>query len=150
MPDHEAVARELIDSVQYMTLATADEARAPVGVAVWFAHEGYGRFLWVSRPDARHSRNIGARPDVAIVIFDSTVPLGSGQAVYVEATAESLAGDEEERAIGVFSERSVAHGGAAWTAEDIRSPAPLRLYLATASAQFVLGANDERVAVSLG
>ena len=150
MPDHEAVARELIDSVQYMTLATADEAGRPWASPVWFAHEGYRRFLWVSKPDARHSRNIGTRADVAIVIFDSTVPVGRGQAVYVEATAEPLAGDGEERAIGVFSKRSVAHGGPAWTTEDVRSPAPLRLYLASASAQYVLGANDERVAVSLG
>jgi len=150
MPDHEATARQLIDSVQYMTLATSDEAGRPWASPVWFAHEGYRNFLWVSKPDARHSRNLAARPEAGIVIFDSTVPMGSGQAVYVEATVEQLQGEDEERGIEVFSARSQAHGGPAWTVEEIRSPAPPRLYRATASAHYVLGANDERVAVSLG
>jgi pyridoxine/pyridoxamine 5'-phosphate oxidase len=150
MPDHAAVARELIDSLQYMTLATSDESGRPWASPVWFAHADYARFLWVSKPDARHSRNLATRPEAAIVIFDSTVPMGTGQAVYVEATVELLQGEDEERGIAIFSARSEANGGPAWTVDDIRPPAPLRLYRATASAHFVLGANDERVAVSLG
>ena len=150
MPDHAAVARELIDSLQYMTLATSDESGRPWPSPVWFAHDEYTRFLWVSKPDARHSRNLAARPEAGIVIFDSTVPMGTGQAVYAEATVELLQGEDEERGIGVFSARSEANGGPAWTVDDIRPPAPLRLYRATASAHFVLGANDERVPVTLG
>jgi pyridoxine/pyridoxamine 5'-phosphate oxidase len=150
MADHAAVARELIDSVQYMTLATSDEAGVPWASPVWFAHEGYQRFLWVSKPDARHSRNLGAHPEAGIVIFDSTVPMGTGQAVYVETTVDELHGDDEERGIEIFSARSQANGGPAWAVNDIRAPAPLRLYRATASAHYVLGANDERVAVTLG
>jgi pyridoxine/pyridoxamine 5'-phosphate oxidase len=150
MADHAAVARELIDSVQYMTLATADDAGVPWASPVWFAHDGYARLLWVSKPDARHSQNLAARPDAGIVIFDSTVPMGTGQAVYVEATVEQLQGEGEERGIEIFSARSQANGGPAWTVDDIRPPAPLRLYRATASAHYVLGANDERVAVTLG
>ena len=150
MPDHGAIARDLIDSVQYMTLATSDESGRPWASPVWFAHEDHRRFLWVSRPEARHSRNIAARPEAGIVIFDSTVPMGTGQAVYVEATVGLLEGDEEERGIEVFSARSQSNGGPAWTPDDVRPPAPLRLYRATASAHYVLDANDERVAVSLG
>jgi len=150
MADHAAVARELIDSVQYMTLATADEAGRPWASPVWFAHEGYRRFLWVSKPDARHSQNLAVRPDAGIVIFDSTVPMGTGQAVYVETTVEQVQGEDEERGIEIFSARSQANGGPAWTVDDIRPPAPLRLYRATASAHYVLGANDERIAVTLG
>ena len=150
MADHEAVARELIDSVQYMTLATSDEAGRPWASPVWFAHDEYARFVWVSKPDARHSRNLAARPEAGIVIFDSTVPMGTGQAVYVEATVELLEGEGEASGIEVFSARSQANGGPAWTVDDIRPPAPLRLYRATATAHYVLGANDERIRVSLG
>jgi pyridoxine/pyridoxamine 5'-phosphate oxidase len=150
MPDHAVEARALIDSVQYMTVATADEAGRPWASPVWFAHDDYQRFLWVSKPDARHSRNLAARPEAAIVIFDSTVPMGTGQAVYVESTVEQLEGEAEERGITVFSARSQDKGGPAWTPDDIRPPAPLRLYRATASAHYVLGANDERVPVTLG
>jgi hypothetical protein len=76
--------------------------------------------------------------------------MGTGQAVYVEATVGLLQGEDEERGVAVFSARSEANGGPRWSTDDIRPPAPLRLYRATASAHFVLGANDERVAVSLG
>jgi hypothetical protein len=39
---------------------------------------------------ARHSRNLAARPQVSIVIFDSHARIGMGQAVYVSAVAEEL------------------------------------------------------------
>jgi hypothetical protein len=104
----------------------------------------------VSKSEARHSRNIAVRPDVGIVIFDSTVPAGTGQAVYAEATAELLEGDAAARSVEIFSARSQALGGPAWTSENIEAPAPLRLYRANVTAQFVLGPNDERVPVELG
>src|SRR5215207_3891443 len=150
MADHVAVARQLIESVQYMTLATSDEAGVPWASPVWFAHDEYTRFLWVSKPDARHSKNLATRPEAGIVIFDSTVPMGTGQAVYVETMVEQLEGEDEQGGIEVFSARSEANGGPAWSVDDIRPPAPLRLYRATATAHYVLGANDERVPVSLG
>lgn len=148
--DRAARAREIIDSNQYLTLATADEDGFPWAAPVWFAHERYIRFVWVSKPEARHSRNLSTRPQTAIVIFDSTVPMGAARAVYLEATAEQLEQDLAERYIAAFSRRSQELGGPEWTMDDVRAPAPLRLYLASASAQFVLGPGDERIAVSLG
>jgi pyridoxine/pyridoxamine 5'-phosphate oxidase len=148
--DFAALAREIIDSNQYMTLATADEDGRPWASPVWFAHEDYTRFVWVSKPQARHSRNLATRPQAGIVIFDSTVPMGGARAVYLEAAVEALGTDRAERYIAVFSRRSQELGGPEWTMDDIRSQAALRLYLASASERFVLGPNDERVAVSLG
>jgi pyridoxine/pyridoxamine 5'-phosphate oxidase len=148
--DLAASAREIIDSNEYMTLATADEDGSPWASPVWFAHESHLRFVWVSKPEARHSRNLATRPQAGIVIFDSTVPMGAGQAVYVEAVAEQLEDDQAERYVEVFSRRSQERCGRHWTMDDIRTSAPLRLYLASASAQFVLGPGDERIPVSLG
>jgi nitroimidazol reductase NimA-like FMN-containing flavoprotein (pyridoxamine 5'-phosphate oxidase superfamily) len=145
-----AVARQLIDANRYMTLATADSDGNPWASPVWYAHEGYTDFLWVSRPQARHSRNLASRPGLAIVIFDSTVPAGTGQAVYAEAEAEELGGAELQRAIEVFSHRSEAHGAGEWREADVTAPAPLRLYRARASEQFVLDAHDQRIPVRLG
>ena len=150
MADAAARAREIIDSNLYMTLATADGDGRPWASPVWFAHDGYTEFVWVSKPEARHSRNLAERPQAAIVIFDSTAGPGTAEAVYVEAETERLEGAEEERCIGVFNDRSEARGWPGWALADVRPPAPLRLYRATASAQFVLGPNDERIPVSLG
>jgi pyridoxine/pyridoxamine 5'-phosphate oxidase len=150
MPDHAADARRVVDSNLYMTLATADADGCPWASPVWFAHEGYGRFLWVSKPEARHSRNLAVRPQAAVVIFDSTVAEGAAEAVYLEVEAEQASEEDEERYIGIVSRRSEASGWSSWSVEDVRPPARLRLYVANPSAQFVLGPNDERIAVDLG
>jgi pyridoxine/pyridoxamine 5'-phosphate oxidase len=149
MADHAADARRIVDSNVYMTLATAGADGRPWASPVWFAHEGYTRFVWVSKPDARHSRNIAARPQTGIVIFDSTSRQGAPEAVYAEAEAEQVGEGEDARYIAVFTRRSEALGWPSWTVEDVRPPAHLRLYRASASALFVLGPNDERIAVRL-
>src|SRR5262245_63950681 len=97
----ESDARAIIDANAYLTLATADGAGVPWASPVWFAHDAYVRFLWASRPDARHSRNVEVRREVGIVIFDSTVPVGGAQAVYVEASAEPVGEADLDRLIGV-------------------------------------------------
>jgi nitroimidazol reductase NimA-like FMN-containing flavoprotein (pyridoxamine 5'-phosphate oxidase superfamily) len=79
--DLAAAAREIVESNLYVTLATADAEGRPWASPVWFAHEGYRDFLWVSRPGARHSRNLAARPELALVIFDSTAAEGDAAAV---------------------------------------------------------------------
>ena len=148
--DLTAIARATIDANRYMTLGTADADGLPWASPVWFAPDGDRRFLWVSSPEARHSRNLAVRPQLSIVIFDSQVPIGTGQGVYMSAVAAQPAGDELEHGIRVFSDRSVAHGARTWTLEDVTGPARLRLYLATATEQFVLGDRDERLPVPLG
>jgi nitroimidazol reductase NimA-like FMN-containing flavoprotein (pyridoxamine 5'-phosphate oxidase superfamily) len=147
--DLASVARDIIDSNAYMTLATADENGRPWASPVWYAAEGYARFYWVSSPEARHSRNLAARPEVGVVIFDSQAPVGTGQGVYMSATAEELAGTELDRDIGVFSRRSQAHGAGGWTREDVTPPARHRLYRATASEHYVLDDKDRRTLVSV-
>jgi Pyridoxamine 5'-phosphate oxidase len=147
---NESDARAIVDANAYLTLATADAAGTPWASPVWFAHDGYVRFVWVSRPDARHSQNVAARPEVGIVVFDSTVPVGGAQAVYVEATAEVVDDADLDRLIGVFSRRSEAQGGPPWTAADVAGDAAHRLYVARASAHYVLGPGDRRLSVRLG
>jgi uncharacterized protein YhbP (UPF0306 family) len=135
---------EIIDAARYMVLATADEDGVPWASPVWFAPDGYTRFLWVSREDTRHSRNLAVRPQLSIVIFDSRAPVGEGEGVYMDAIAEQVI--EPEQAIRIYSGRSVAHGAPAWTVADVSPPAELRLYAATATEQW-LGRRDRRQAL---
>jgi uncharacterized protein YhbP (UPF0306 family) len=148
-----AIAREIIDANQYMVLATADEMGRPWASPVYFANSGYGEFFWVSSPEAAHSGNIAVRPEVGIAIFNSQVPIGTGQGVYMTATAEEVTGAELERGMEVFSRRSLAHGGVAWTPQDIGGATGMRLYRATATEHFILakdGQPDHRIAADLG
>lgn len=146
--DPGVVARSIIDANLYMVLATADETGHPWASPVYFANSGYAEFFWVSSPDARHSRNIAVRPQVSIVVFDSQVPIGTGQGVYMSAAAEQATGPQLEHGIDVFSSRSLAHGGVAWTAEDVQGATGIRLYRATAAEHSILakdGRPDHRI-----
>jgi hypothetical protein len=147
--DLSARFRSVIDANLYMTVGTADEVGSPWPTPVYFAHVDYREFVWVSKPGARHSQNIAARPHVGIVVFDSHAPIGTGGGVYMAATAQELLGDERLAAIEVFSARSIAHGGGPFGLEDIEPPAELRLYRATASEHWVLDSRDIRRPVSL-
>jgi Pyridoxamine 5'-phosphate oxidase len=136
--DPGAIARSIINGNLYMTLGTADGAGRPWASPVYYASAGYTEFYWVSSPEATHSRNIAARPQISIVVFDSHAPVGTGQGVYMSAVAEELAGVDVERGIDVFSRGSVAHGAREWGLQDVQGPAPYRLYRATASAHSIL------------
>lgn len=142
-----AIARRVFDSIMYMTLATADEQGRPWASPVWYAPASPTELLWASDPDARHSRNIAGRPGIGVVIFDSTVPIGGAEAVYIEAIAGQLAGLDLERAIEIYSQRSQEVGGQAWTLADVSPPARFRLYRATVASISVLGQGDHRVAL---
>jgi nitroimidazol reductase NimA-like FMN-containing flavoprotein (pyridoxamine 5'-phosphate oxidase superfamily) len=147
------MARNVIESNRYMVLGTADEAGVPWVAPVWFAQSDYRRFIWVSSPDRRHSRNLTARPEVSIVIFDSQVAVGSALAVYMSARAEELSGAELEPDIAVFDTAGRAQGlPRRWTVEDVVAPAPYRLYRATVSQHWVLDPDsspDDRAEVTL-
>jgi nitroimidazol reductase NimA-like FMN-containing flavoprotein (pyridoxamine 5'-phosphate oxidase superfamily) len=149
MDDPAVHARTLIDANLYMVLGTADEDGLPWATPVYYAPFEEREFFWVSKPEARHSQNIATRPEVGIVIFDSSVPPGTGQGVYMRALAQELTGEERERGIEVFSQRSVTHGAEEWGLEDVQPPARLRLYSARATEQYVLDEGDRRVPVPL-
>ena len=127
-----------------MMLATADADGVPWASPVWYAPHGYTELFWISDPNARHSRNLAERPELSIVIFDSTVTPGDGQAVYMEARA----GQTDAEGIDVFSARSVAQGLGEWGPRRCSSRPP-PLYRAVVSQHWMLGEErDERVPVS--
>lgn len=133
-----------------MTLAAADERGTPWASPVWFARRDERRFTWVSRPTTRHSRNIAARPDVAIVIYDSQTTPAERQAVYIEAAATELEGEELDAGISAFSRESLSQGLPEWPRERVTRSAAFRLYQATVTAWFILADGpDERLPVPL-
>jgi hypothetical protein len=151
-PQHDlaAVARAVIEANSYLTVATADRAGEPWPSPVWYAHRGYREFFWASSPDSRHSRNLAQRPQAGIVIFDSRVPAGAAQAVYLTVTAAEVTPAGLPGGVEVYSARSQALLGRPWTAADVSAPASLRLYRAEVSELFVLDGDDVRNRVSLG
>ena len=142
------VARRIIDDASYMTLATADADGRPWATPVWFAERDLREFIWVSRPGTQHSRNIAERRDIALVVFDSSVPPGEGVGVYVEAVASEVDDGERADALAVYTARSVARGIRPWDESDVTGASQFRLYRAVASRMWVLDEHDGRVLVS--
>jgi uncharacterized protein YhbP (UPF0306 family) len=142
-------ARAIVDGHWYMTLATADADGRPWASPVWFAHDGYREFLWISKPEARHSANLAVRPQLGIVIFDSTVGMGGAQAVYLDAEASELHGADRDRALAVYSRRSVEFGEQELTLADVTAPAAHRMFRAIPSEQFILDPTDHRIPITL-
>jgi hypothetical protein len=147
--DLAALGRSIVDGNDYLTLATADAVGTPWASPVWFAHESYSTFVWISRPTARHSQNLAVRPEVAIVVFDSTVRPGEGRGVYLDAVAGPVDDADLERRLATYSARSVARTGEPWTVDDATRPGGLRLYVAEATARWVLDEHDQRLPVRL-
>ena len=135
--DLAVIARTIIDSNMYIVLGTADESGQPWVTPVYYASARYREFYWVSSPEVRHSRNITVRPQISIVIFDSRVPIGTGQGVYMSAIAEKLTGAALDRGIEIFSRTSLGHGGHEWKREDVGESTLYRLYRATASEHWI-------------
>jgi uncharacterized protein YhbP (UPF0306 family) len=137
----------IVRANQYMVLATADEAGVPWASPVWFATDDARNLYWISSPDARHSRNLAARPQVAIAIFDSTQPAGTGKGVYLSGVAAQVPPDELDAGIAIFTGAELVVGLLPLSVEDVQPPAKHRLYRATADERYVLDDHDERVSV---
>ena len=138
-------ALAVVEANQYVTLATADADGRPWASPVWFAHENTRAVYWVSRPDARHSRNLAVRPELALVWFDTHAPPYSGGGVYADAVAGQVPAEQLEAAMAVFSARSTAAGAGTFGPADVSGVAPLRLYRATIGELSVLGDDDRRI-----
>lgn len=128
--------RRVIDANRYLVLGTADQDGTPWTTPVFFAHDGYRTFYWVSAPDRRHCHNIASRPQVSLAIFDSSVAVGQAEAAYVAASAAELAGEEVQRAVGVLNDKlDDAHQ---LDVGDVMGDGPFRAYCAVAVEHSVL------------
>lgn len=146
-PAFAALARRVLDANAYLTLATADALGRPWATPVWFAERDGREFVWVSRRERRHSRNLLERPDVAIAVFDSTTPVGSATAVYVDAVAGVATDADLVDALAVYNAKASRSGLPDWKAEQVAGAAPFRLYRAVATRVWVLDEHEQRIRV---
>ena len=135
--DLAAHARDIIDANLYLILGTADPDGRPWTSPVYFAPAGDRKFYWLSATDAQHSRHLAERPQVSIVIFDSTVEPYHGRAVYAIGEAREVSSNDLDRALTVFP-RPGGGGVTRFDREEVTPPAPYRLYQATATDLWVL------------
>jgi nitroimidazol reductase NimA-like FMN-containing flavoprotein (pyridoxamine 5'-phosphate oxidase superfamily) len=146
--DLAAHAQAIIDHIRYVTLATTDAHGRPWSSPVYYAAAGVREFYWQSATDARHSRNIVDRPQVSLVVFDSTVLPYHGRAVYAVGTAHEVSGSDLDRALQIYP-GPPDRGGTSLPRAEVTAPEPYRLYRATASHVWVLCPREPRQACAL-
>jgi nitroimidazol reductase NimA-like FMN-containing flavoprotein (pyridoxamine 5'-phosphate oxidase superfamily) len=141
--DLAAHARDIIRANRYLTLGTADADGRPWTSPVYFAPGGDREFYWVSETDAVHSRHLAGRPQVSLVVFDSTVVPYHGRAVYAAGEAREVPEGDVERTLGVYP-RPGGDGAAPLTPADVTGESPYRMYRATATELWVLCPREPR------
>lgn len=92
---HVKRAVEIIRQIRYATLATVTPEGLPWNSPVAHEYDTDLNVYWVSDKEGQHSRNVTANKRVFIVIYDSTVPEGDGEGVYIQASVEQVTDPEE-------------------------------------------------------
>lgn len=92
---HNKRAKEILYGITYATVATSGSDGQPWNSPVYYNHDDALNFYWVSDKEGQHSRNIAENNRVFIVIYDSTVPEGDGEGVYILAKAVQVTDPQE-------------------------------------------------------
>jgi len=86
---------EILRQIRYATIATANKDGKPWNSPVAHEYDDQLNIYWFSDKNNQHSKNVRENEDVFIVIYDSTVPEGDGEGVYIEAKAVELTDPDE-------------------------------------------------------
>ncbi len=83
-------AKKVINDILYITVATSDKNNQPWNSPVYSAFDKDYNFYWASWKENQHSKNIKENEKTFVVIYDSTVPEGTGFGVYMKGKAHQL------------------------------------------------------------
>ncbi len=107
-----AIARRLLDESKLCAIATVSSGgRAHINTA-YFAWGTRYEIVWLSAPDATHSRNVRATGSAAVAVFRSTQTWGgSDRGIQVFGRARELRGPLSLEAERLYAKRFRAYEG---------------------------------------
>ena len=124
-------AQGIIQKILYITIATASRDGQPWNSPVYSAFDENYNFYWNSWTENQHSKNIAGNPNVFLVIYDSTVPEGTGEGVYIKAKAYIVTDEKEiERALEILLKRKNKPSSKLRDAREFMGKYPRRVYKA--------------------
>jgi len=121
-------AKEVIEKIIYITIATSSKDGMPWNSPVFAAFDEHYNFFWKSGKDSQHSQNIQENNNIFIVIYDATVPWGKGEGVYIQAKAFELTDEQEIADALAYHNKRV--GKDLWESEEFTGENPRRVYKA--------------------
>lgn len=87
---HNKRAAEIIKEILYITIASVSADGQPWNTPVYSAFDKDLNYYWFSDKNSQHSQNVRGNNKVLLVIYNSIVPEGTGEGVYVKATVSEL------------------------------------------------------------
>lgn len=119
--------QQLLRRIPYVTIATVCPDGQPWNSPVVGKFDGDMNLYWVSWKENRHSQNIAHDPRIFVVVYDSQVPEGQGEGLYLQMRARELAAGELAEAQKIydasFFKHEFGHG-------QFQSECPHRIYKA--------------------
>ena len=123
---HDKRAKEILSTVLYATVATASKDGRPWNTPVAGFWDKDANLYWFSDKDSVHSNNIRENKNIFIVVYDSTMKEGTGEGVYIEATAYEITDPEEVQHVV-----DLQTGDMRCSVEEVSGEAIHRFYKAT-------------------
>ncbi|MEK7549576.1 MAG: pyridoxamine 5'-phosphate oxidase family protein [Patescibacteria group bacterium] len=151
MADYEEKAKKILESVRYATVATVTPEGKGWNTPVAHDMDENLNVYWFSDKENQHSKNIRQNPHTFIVIYDSTIPDGEGEGVYIEALTEELLSEEEISRVLEINP-SNTEKAASFLGESIRrcyKATPQRIWINDAEEKEGVFIRDYRVEVNL-
>lgn len=136
-------ARQIVKKILYITIATVSRDGVPWNSPVYSAFDKNYNFFWVSWKENQHSKNIKENNNVFIVIYDSTVPEGTGEGVYIQAKAYELSDEKEiEHALSCLDGRVNKKKDPKTRIAQFQGDKPRRIYKAIPERVWINGEGD--------
>lgn len=128
MTDLNNRAKEIIESINYITIASVTPEGKPWNSPVFYAYGKSYNFYWGTHRDSQKAKNISVNNDVFLVIYDSTVKAGAGEGVYIQAKVTELTDSAEIKTAHklLWDRHSVPY----WKLEEFEPGTPIALYKA--------------------
>jgi uncharacterized protein YhbP (UPF0306 family) len=124
------LARRLLNASTLCAISTVSvDGRAHINTA-YFAWTASFDIVWLSAPQAHHSRNLRRRPSIAIAVYDSAQKWGgSDRGIQVFGTARELTGRSASDAERAYGRRFRSYSRDELSAYRLYRLRPLRLKL---------------------
>src|SRR3972149_1915816 len=118
-------ARNIIDTIEYIDLATVTPDGKPWSSPLWFVRDNNYNFYFYSPNYTQHAKNIRENGKGFVVIYDSRAPEGTGFGVYMTARVIELSKvSEVEQAIKWIQTKKKK----VKTPQDFLGESPRRIY----------------------
>lgn len=144
--------RNILSTVRYASVATITPEGKPWNTSVAHEIDEQNNIYWFSDKENQHSKNVRNQSVAFIVIYDSTVPDGEGEGVYIEADVEELNNVDEINKIRNAKKKKVVDDAAEFLGEAVRrcyKATPKRMWVNDAEMDGEIFIRDYRVEINI-